>query len=85
MLFNEYYHLCEKNGWEFTHIRDMMLQNGWIDWHHTFVPGPDGRLGFGGACFPKDTSALNEFIKRNNTPGSVLNAVVKENKEIRPQ
>ena len=27
------------------------------------VPGPDGRYGFGGPCFPKDVSALIEFSK----------------------
>ena len=25
------------------------------------VPGHDGRFGFGGACFPKDTSALINY------------------------
>ena len=25
---------------------------------HTTVPGYDGKRGFGGACFPKDTTAL---------------------------
>ena len=30
---------------------------------HMNVPGPDGRYGFGGPCFPKDVSALIEFSK----------------------
>lgn len=44
---------------------------------HTKVPGPDGKQGFGGSCFPKDVSAfaafsnrltlLKECIKINNT------------------
>ena len=44
---------------------------------HTKVPGPDGKQGFGGSCFPKDVSAfaafsnrltlLRECIKINNT------------------
>ena len=25
---------------------------------HWSVPGPDGNLGFGGSCFPKDINAL---------------------------
>jgi len=28
---------------------------------HMMVPGPDGRRGFGGACFPKDTNAFHYF------------------------
>ena len=27
------------------------------------VPGHDGRKGFGGACFPKDSLALIKFAK----------------------
>ena len=30
---------------------------------HMNVPGPDGRYGFGGPCFPKDVSALLEYSK----------------------
>lgn len=29
--------------------------------HHTKVPGPDGKRGFGGACFPKDVAAFMGF------------------------
>jgi UDPglucose 6-dehydrogenase len=29
--------------------------------HHTKVPGPDGKGGFGGACFPKDVAAFMGF------------------------
>ena len=28
---------------------------------HMNVPGPDGRYGFGGPCFPKDVKALAYF------------------------
>ena len=34
-----------------------------ISHSHTQVPGPDGRSGFGGACFPKDTKAFTLFDK----------------------
>ena len=36
-------------------------------WHsHINVPGPDGKFGFGGSCFPKDVQAMIEFFKENN-------------------
>jgi hypothetical protein len=44
---------------------------------------PDGKLSFGGACFPKDTKALNSFMKTNNVHNQVINAVVEENKKMR--
>ena len=30
---------------------------------HMNVPGPDGRYGFGGPCFPKDVNALIKYSK----------------------
>lgn len=78
MLFNEYFLLCNKIGIDFNKVRDIMLNNGWINNMHTQVPGPDGQLGFGGACFPKDTRALNSYMAKNNTPHNILNSVIDE-------
>ena len=61
----------------------MMLKNGWINPMHTNVPGPDGQLSYGGLCFPKDTNALNEFMKRNDIPHRVLDATIGERNEMR--
>ena len=60
-----------------------MLKNGWINKMHTDVPGPDGQLGFGGACFPKDAYALLADMKKEVVINKVLQAVVQENYEIR--
>ena len=60
-----------------------MLKNKWFTPHHTNVPGPDGKLSYGGACFPKDTSALFEFMKRLDTPHMVLESVVNERNSMR--
>ena len=32
---------------------------------HLNVPGHDGKLGYGGTCFPKDVSSLIQFYKDN--------------------
>ena len=50
---------------------------------HTKVPGPDGKLGFGGACFPKDTRALNEDMKRHNSTNNLIENVVVSCNKIR--
>tara|TARA_B100001093_G_C26647860_1_gene936122 strand:+ start:219 stop:1043 length:825 start_codon:yes stop_codon:yes gene_type:complete len=83
MLFNEYFLLCNKIGIDFNKVRDIMLNNGWINNMHTQVPGPDGQLGFGGACFPKDTRALNSYMAKNNCPHNILNSVINECDTIR--
>ena len=60
-----------------------MLKNNWINSHHTNIPGHDKTISFGGACFPKDISALNEFMISNNIPNKVIAATIKERNEIR--
>ncbi len=47
------------------------------------VPGPDGQLSYGGLCFPKDTNALLEFMKLQNTPSAVLEACIAERNLLR--
>jgi UDPglucose 6-dehydrogenase len=83
MLFNEYYLLCKKNGSDFNKIKNLMLKNGWINQMHTDVPGPDGKLGYGGACFPKDTQALSHYMKSLNSPNEVLENVCLEKNTLR--
>ena len=82
-LFNEYYLLCEKNGSDYKKIVNLMLQNEWINPMHTNVPGPDGSLSYGGACFPKDTRALLQYMKSMNVPHKVLENIIVERNEMR--
>jgi UDP-glucose 6-dehydrogenase len=39
---------------------------------HWRVPGPDGKKGFGGACFPKDISALVNYTNKMSLMEEVL-------------
>ncbi len=50
---------------------------------HMNVPGHDGRNGFGGACFPKDTNAFLEYSKELGAEFSLLKEVIKVNNSIR--
>jgi UDPglucose 6-dehydrogenase len=82
-MFNEFYLLCQRTGANFKAVKELMLRNGWINEMHTTVPGPDGSLSYGGACFPKDTSALRDFMKRAGSPHEVLEACISERNKIR--
>jgi nucleotide sugar dehydrogenase len=83
MVLNEYYLLCQKMGLSYEQLINLMLKNGWINQMHTRVPGADGKLGYGGACFPKDTKALLEFMNNNNIPSGILKRVVEESEMVR--
>ena len=50
---------------------------------HMNVPGPDGRYGFGGPCFPKDVSALVEYSKEIGFELSLLKKANTINNNIR--
>jgi UDPglucose 6-dehydrogenase len=48
---------------------------------HTQVPGPDGKFGYGGTCFPKDIKAMIGFDKKERL--SVLRETEIANTKIR--
>ena len=82
-FFNELYLLCENMDCEYKNVMELMLKNNWINSMHTKVPGTDGKLSYGGFCFPKDTRALLEHMKREKTPCAILEAVVEERGRMR--
>ncbi len=64
------------------------IQRMWLDDHrigksHTDVPGPDGRFGYGGTCFPKDIKAFITWLNNNDIDVSLLQAVNNINEHIR--
>ena len=50
---------------------------------HMNVPGHDGRLGFGGACLPKDSNAFSIYAKNKNVELNVLKSAINSNNKIR--
>src|SRR6266540_11503 len=56
-FFNIIYDICTKLDADYKSVLDGVLMSGYINETHTQVPGPDGKFGFGGTCFPKDLKA----------------------------
>ncbi len=52
---------------------------------HNDVPGPDGKFGFGGSCFPKDIQALIQFSESMGIDMRVLKAAWETNLNVRPE
>ncbi|HAI39121.1 MAG TPA: hypothetical protein DCM40_13875, partial [Maribacter sp.] len=52
---------------------------------HWAVPGPDGRHGFGGSCFPKDINAMIHFMEQKGLQPKILKAVWNKNLDVRPE
>jgi len=80
-FFNQLYSMCADNGYNFNQIIQAVGADSRIGHSHTKVPGFDGKLGFGGACFPKDTQAFVNFSDKL----SVLEAVISANNTMRAE
>lgn len=84
-FFNELKQLHELGSsmvsWE--QFTDMLSRDERMGNSHMKVPGPDGELGFGGHCFPKDTEALLHYANNKNIKMSVLRKAVQTNKKLR--
>lgn len=82
-FFTELYLLCEKTGCNYDTAKQILIRNNWVNPMHTTVPGPDGEISYGGLCFPKDTNALNEYMKQNKSPNSILESCIEERNRMR--
>ena len=82
-FFNEMYDLCNKLDSDFNTVRNLILNNGWVNKMHTTVPGPDGKLSYGGACFPKDTQALYNTMLEHGSICEVLGSTISERNKMR--
>lgn len=82
LLANEFYTLATKVGADYDKVRVAVEADKRIG---TFlqVPGWDGDLGFGKACFPKDMIGILGFAKENNVDMSALQAIWDKNIKIR--
>lgn len=80
-FFNQVYNACKEYDANFSSIIQAVGTDKRVGHGHTKVPGFDGKLGFGGACFPKDTKA---FVNSMN-PGtlSLIEKVTEINNELR--
>ena len=71
--FNGIYDLCRRYEANYRKIQQGILLSGYINAPHTQVPGPDGKFGYGGKCFPKDVNALTKM-----TEGLPIHSILKE-------
>ena len=65
-IMNEFKLLCDKIGANWEDALRGFVSDGRIGDSHLNVPGHDGKLGYGGTCFPKDVNALLSFSEKHN-------------------
>lgn len=84
-IINEFKRLSDALGTNWIDAMHGFAADGRVGDSHLHVPGPDGKLGYGGTCFPKDVNALITLGKELDTPMNTLEAGWKTNLEVRPE
>lgn len=82
MIANEFYTLARALEINYDSAREMVEADPRIG-SHIKVPGPDGDMGFGGKCFPKDMVALLALGRNLGVDLSVLEKIWEKNLKIR--
>lgn len=80
---NEIYEYCQSIGLDYSKAIEHVLLDDRVGKSHWQVPGPDGHMGFGGACFPKDINALIYEFSQRHRKSDILNAVWAKNLKVR--
>lgn len=76
-FFNELKRVVDSTpGADWQSLRWVVTSDDRVGESHTQVPGPDGKEGFGGACFIKDTAALAAYAEEIGNPMTVLSAAI---------
>ena len=83
---NEIYQFCELKGINYENVRNLAANDDRILHSHTTVPGHDGNKGFGGTCFPKDTSSLRYEMHKSGMKPYIMDSIIERNDLIdRPE
>ena len=84
-ILNEFKLLSDKLNANWEDALYGFASDGRVGDSHLHVPGPDGRLGYGGTCFPKDVNALITLAKELDTPLNAIKGGWETNLVVRPE
>lgn len=73
---NHIYQLCQSLNIDYSDFMcSALMADPRLGQLHWKVPGPDGKLGFGGNCFSKDLSGMISLFEELNVPCDILKMV----------
>ena len=84
-FFNEVFQICAAQGSDYNVVINGVCTSGWVNSMHTAVPGPDGKLGFGGACFPKDMASFAAYAKLLGVSTATVCGAIETNQIVRKE
>ncbi len=84
-FMNEMRLIANKSDVDWDLAVEGFVRDGRIGHSHLSVPGPDGKFGFGGSCFPKDMQALIHYSESIGVDPTVLRGAWDRNLNVRPE
>jgi len=84
-FLNEMYQIAEKCNVDWEMALDGFVRDGRVGHSHMNIPGPDGKFGFAGSCFPKDVQAIINFGETLGVNMNTVKGVWETNLEVRPE
>ena len=84
-VMNEFKQICDKAGADWDVAIKGFAADQRIGDSHLNVPGPDGKMGFGGSCFPKDINAFIDFASQLDIEVHTIKGAWATNLEVRPE
>jgi UDPglucose 6-dehydrogenase len=84
-FMNEMKLVSDKCGADWDMAVEGFIRDGRIGHSHIDVPGPDGKFGFGGSCFPKDVQAMINYGKSIDVMLNTLEGAWQTNLNVRPE
>ena len=84
-FMNEMKLLADASNVDWNMAVEGFVRDGRIGHSHLNVPGPDGRWGFGGSCFPKDIQALISYGDSLGIDTHTLKGAWNTNLTVRPE
>lgn len=84
-IMNEFKLLCDKIGANWGDAIKGFIADTRIGESHFNVPGHDGKLGYGGTCFPKDVNAILSFSKKHDIEMNSISGGWKTNLKVRSE
>ena len=84
-FLNEMYQIADKCGANWEEAVEGFVRDGRIGHSHMNVPGPDGKFGFGGSCFPKDIQAMINFAESLDVNPTTMKGAWEKNLDVRPE
>ena len=84
-IMNEMKMMCDAIGADWKQALAGFAADQRVGDSHLNVPGPDGKRGFGGSCFPKDIQAMIKLGDELGISTSTLKGAWDTNINVRPE